>query len=61
MSKKYQELAFVHSKELKIPNEIWERFQDLSKPHITHMDTLESALCVSAKLGNEDNFKYRYT
>ena len=22
------------------------------------MDTLESALCVSAKLGNEDNFKY---
>ena len=58
MSKKYKELAFVHSKELKIPNEIWERFQDLSKPHITHMDTLESALCVSAKLGNEDNFKY---
>jgi len=58
MSKKYKELAFVHSKELKIPNEIWERFQDLSKPHITFQDTLDSALCVSAKLGNEENFNY---
>ena len=58
MSKKYKELAFVHSKELKIPNEIWERFQDLSKPHITFQDTLDSALCVSAKLRNEENFNY---
>ena len=48
MSKKFKELAYIHSKELKIPDEIWERFNDLSKPHITFQDNLDSTLCVLA-------------
>ena len=58
MSKKFKELAYIHSKELKIPNDIWERFNDLSKPHITFQDSLDSALVVSAKLGNQGNYDF---
>jgi len=46
------------SKELPIPKDMMERFKDISQPHITQMDTLETALVMSSKLGNTKNYHY---
>ena len=43
---------------MKISKEVRKRFKNISVPHITHMDTLESALVVSSELGNKKNFEY---
>ena len=45
-------------KELPIPKAMMERFKDISQPHITQMDTLETALVMSSELGNTKNYDY---
>jgi|TARA_Y100000310_G_C20618004_1_gene781702 hypothetical protein len=43
---------------LEIDKDILKRFKNITVPSITHMDTLESALVVSAELGNQKNAEY---
>jgi len=38
---------------MKVPKEVRERFKNISVPHITHMDTVESELVISSELGYE--------
>ena len=35
-----------------------ERFKDISQPHITQMDTLETALVISSELGKRENYEF---
>jgi len=46
------------SKELPIPKDMMERFKDISQPHITQMDTLETALVISSELGKRENYEF---